>query len=73
MPPDDELTAAQRRLAQAQARQRRAKLGPPLDVGDQALDALADVGPSDLPAVEAFVRDAAGQFGVDLLRAKRRD
>lgn len=64
-------TAAQQALNAAEARRRRAALGPPLQLDDAALDALAEVGPQDLGAVEALVRDAAGPFGVDLLRAKR--
>ena len=65
------LAQAQRRLTTAKARQRRAALGPPLDVTDQQLDAMAVVGPSDVPAAEAFSRDAAGQKAVDLMRANR--
>jgi hypothetical protein len=63
------LAQAQKRLSTAKARQRRAALGPPLDVTDQQLDALATVGEADVPAAEAFSRDAAGQKAVDLIRA----
>jgi hypothetical protein len=69
--PSKKLTEAQLALSAAQARQRRAALGPPLSQTDADLLALAEVSPHDLTEMEAFVRDAAGQFGVDLLRAKR--
>jgi hypothetical protein len=59
------------RMARAEQRLRRAKLGPPLSLEDAALAALSIVDKVDLPMVEAFVRDAAGQKGVDLLRATR--
>lgn len=67
----ERLTAAQVRLSAARARQRRRALGPALSVDDAALDALARVSEADLPEVEAFVRDAAGRAGVDLLNAER--
>jgi len=67
-----DLNAAQRRLTAAQARKRRQQLGPPLQgLDDAALDALSAVSAVDMVTVEAMVRDAAGQRGVDLLRAKR--
>ena len=65
------LAQAQRRLTAAKSRQQRAALGPPLDATDQQLDAMAVVGPADVPAAEAFSRDAAGQKAVDLMRANR--
>jgi hypothetical protein len=65
------LTAAQQRLTAARARQRRLALGPPLQQTAATLDVLSQVSEHDLGAVEAFVRDAAGQLAVDLLRAKR--
>jgi hypothetical protein len=67
----DALAAASKRLAAARARQRRQKAGPPLNQDEAALDALSTVSSADLPAVESFIRDAAGQLGVDLFRAKR--
>lgn len=69
--PDSKLAAASKRLAAARARQRRQKAGPPLNVTDADLDALSTVSGADLPAVESFIRDSAGQIGVDLFRAKR--
>lgn len=69
MPSD--LTAAQRKLTAAKARQRRLAAGPPLSQPSSTLDAISQVSEHDLGAVEAFVRDAAGQVGVDLLRARR--
>jgi hypothetical protein len=67
----DDAEAAQLALNAARGRRRRAALGPPLAQDDAALDVLAEAGPHDLCGVEAFVRDAAGQRGVDLLRARR--
>jgi hypothetical protein len=63
------LTQAQRRLSAANARKRRSALGPALQLDDRTLDTLATVGPADVPAAEAFSRDAAGQKAVDLIRA----
>lgn len=68
---DDDLSQAQRRLNAARARKRRADLGPPLDLDDAALDTLSTVGPHDMASVEAFIRDAAGEVGVAMFRAKR--
>lgn len=68
MPSD--LTAAQRRLSAARARQRRLALGPPLAVDDATLDTLSTVGPADMPEVTAFVRATAGQRGIDMLEAE---
>lgn len=65
------VAAAQRRLDAARDRKRRAALGPVLQQTDADLDRLAAVGPHDIGSIEAFVRDAAGQRGVDLLRARR--
>jgi hypothetical protein len=65
------LTTAQMRLTIARLRKRLAALGPPLSQPPATLDAISQVSEHDLPMVEAFVRDAAGQLGVDLLRAKR--
>lgn len=64
------LAAAQKRLNAAQNRQRRRQAGPPLRLTDADLDALATVGPEMQAQVEAYVRQAAGQVGVDLLRAQ---
>lgn len=64
------LTLAQGRLATAQARRRRAALGPPLALTDADLDVLATVGPTDQAEAGALVRDAAGPKGVDLLGAR---
>lgn len=69
----DDVTDEQRRLNAARARKRRQALGPPLDQTDADLDAIAQAGPSDLGSVESFIRDAAGQAGVDLFRARRED
>lgn len=63
------LSSAQKRLNAAESRKRRQDLGPTLDQSDADLTARAEVGPERLPEIEAFIRDAAGQFGVDLLRA----
>lgn len=60
-----------KRLSTARERRRRAALGPPLAMTDADLAVLTNVGPTDQAEVEAFVRDAAGQRGVDLLRATR--
>jgi hypothetical protein len=65
------LTAAQIRLSAAKARQRRLAAGPPLSQPPATLDMLSQVSEHDLPMVEAFVRDAAGPSGVDLLGARR--
>jgi hypothetical protein len=67
----DALVAASKRLAAARARQRRQKAGPPLNQSEADLNAQSTVGPADMASVEAFIRDAAGQIGVDLFRAKR--
>jgi hypothetical protein len=67
----DDLDNAQRSLNAARARARRAKAGPPLVQTDSDLDALSAVTPALLAEVEAFTRDAVGQFGVDLIRAER--
>lgn len=66
----ERIRAAMRRLEVARQRRRRAALGPPLAQDDAALDAQAQVGQNDMAEVEAFVRDAAGQRGVDLVRAR---
>jgi hypothetical protein len=71
MPTDSKLAEAQARLSAAEARKRRAALGPPLQQSDADLDALSDVGPHDLGAAEALIRDAGGAFGVALFRAQR--
>lgn len=65
----DRLSDAQRRLAAAQARAKRRKLGKPLKTTDADLDALSAVGPQDVGEIEAFIRSAAGQAGVDLFNA----
>lgn len=66
----DDLTQAQRALNTARLRQRRRAMGPPLDQTDADLTVISEVGPSRLAEIEAFIRDAAGQLGVDLLRAE---
>lgn len=66
----DQVAAAQARLKAAQDRARRKAMGPPLKTTDADLDALAQVGPADVGEIEAFIREAAGQAGVDLLNAK---
>jgi hypothetical protein len=66
----DEAADAQRALNAARDRRRRAAMGPVLQQSDADLDALSQVGPHDLGAVEAFIREAAGQVGVDLFRAE---
>jgi hypothetical protein len=67
----DDSEQAQRQLNAARDKVRRSKLGPVLSQSEDDLTLLAEAGPHDLGAVEAFVRDAAGRHGVDLLRAKR--
>jgi hypothetical protein len=67
--PDDALTVAQRALDAARARKRRQQLGSPLALSDLDLDTLSNVGPTDAPLAEAFVRDAAGAFGEALWNA----
>jgi hypothetical protein len=67
----DDAADAQRALNAARDKARRAAMGPPLGQSDDDLRLLADAGPHDLGAVEAFIRDAAGQRGVDLFRATR--
>lgn len=69
--PSSKLATAQQRLTAAQARKRRAALGPVLALTDVTLDAAAKVDEHDLPTVEAYVRDLAGARGVDLLNAGR--
>lgn len=68
-PMADRLTAAQRKLNAAKDAARRRAMGPPLDLRDTALDALADVGAEDEPAAAALWRQAnPGPLG-DLLDA----
>lgn len=67
----DDAADAQAALNAAQARRRRQKLGPSLTTTPELLAAMAEVGPADLVTAEALVRDACGQFGVDLLRATK--
>lgn len=67
----DALTASQQRLNAARAKRRRAKLGPVLNQSEADLDARAQTGPDHLAEIEMFVRDAAGQQGVAMLRATR--
>jgi hypothetical protein len=67
----ERLTTAQARLAAAQARKRRADLGPPLTLSAVDLDVLTNVGPTDQAEALAFARDAAGQRAVDMLGAER--
>ncbi len=68
---DDPLASAQRALDAARERKRRAALGPPLNQTEADLATFSNVGPADAALAEAFVRDAAGQFGVDLWNARR--
>lgn len=68
--PDSDVTAAAKRLAAAKARAKRKAMGPPLGSSDADLDALAQVGPADVGEIEAFIRQSAGQLGVDLFNAK---
>lgn len=67
----DALSAAQKRLNAARDKARRAAMGPPLGQTDADLDALAKSGPERMAEIEAFIRDAAGETGVAMLRAKR--
>lgn len=60
------LSTAQKRLTAAQARKRRAALGPPLDVD---IEQASRVSAADQPEVLAFVRSCAGQKGADLIEA----
>jgi hypothetical protein len=66
-----DLNASQQRLNAARARKRRLALGPVLNQSEADLDARSQTGPERLAEIEAFVRDAAGQTGVDMLRATR--
>lgn len=70
---DSKLSAAQARLNATKDRQRRRKLGSPLNLADAAIDGLATVGPEMQGQVEAYVRQVAGSAGVDLLRATSQD
>lgn len=67
----DALKASQQRLNAASAQRRRAALGPPLAQSPADLDARSQVGPDRMAEIEVFVRDAAGQVGVNMLRATR--
>lgn len=71
--PEADLDTEQKRLNAARDKARRAALGPPLDQSDEDLAKLARSGPERMAEIEAFVRDAAGQEGVDMLRATRED
>lgn len=64
------LTDAQRALNKARDDARRRAMGPSLALTDAALDGLSTVDASLQAQVEAYVRQAAGQPGVDLLQAK---
>jgi hypothetical protein len=64
------LSDAQKRLTAAQARKRRAALGPPLRLDDAAIATASVVGPADMPEVEAFTRATAGERGAALLEAR---
>ena len=44
--------------------------GEPLNLPDDTLRALSQVGPEDVPEAEAFAFDAAGIKAVDLIRAE---
>jgi hypothetical protein len=52
--PDEKAKAAERRLKAAQDRARRAKLGPPLQLTDAALDQAATVTEADIASAEAW-------------------
>ena len=66
----DRLDAEQKRLKAARDKARRAKLGPVLSQSDEDLARLSKAGPENLAEIEAYIRDAAGQRGVDMFRAK---
>lgn len=66
----DDLADAQARLNAARSRARRKAAGPALDVSDEQLDALAEVGPSVVPEIEAYCRDLAGQKAVEMMQAR---
>jgi hypothetical protein len=66
----ERLSAAQQRLTAAQARRRRADLGPPLTLSAADLIVLTNVGPTDQAEAAAFARDAAGSRAVDMLEAE---
>lgn len=65
-----DLSDAQRRLVAAEARKRRAALGPALDQSDDDLARLARTGPERLAEIAAFVRETAGEMSVALLNAE---
>jgi hypothetical protein len=64
------LNAAQKRLSNAQARKRRAALGPPLRLDDATLYAVSYVGPGDQPETEAYARAVSGRLSVEMLEAR---
>lgn len=69
----DSLADAQRALNAKLDRDRRAKMGEPLDLGDAALDALAAVGDQDFAAAKALWRTANSGPIRDLLDAAPRE
>lgn len=64
------LRDAQRRLTTAEAKRRRAALGPPLTLSDVDLAVLTNVGPTDQAEALAFVRAVAGPRAVEMLEAR---
>jgi hypothetical protein len=66
--PDLDLAAAVRRLAKAQAKAKRAKLGKPLAApSDADLDALAAVGPENADSAEVAWDSAQRQAKTGLV------
>lgn len=65
----DALRAAERALRAAQDKKKRRQMGKPLDLTDDDLTSLAAVGIEALPEAEAYVRQLAGEDGIDLLEA----
>lgn len=61
------LASAQKRLTSAQARRKRAALGPPLDVD---IEQASAVSAADQPEALAFVRSVAGGRAVQMLEAR---
>jgi hypothetical protein len=64
------LSTAQKRLTAAEAKRRRAALGPPLTLSAADLDILSNVGPTDQAEAQAFARAVAGGRAVDLMEAR---
>lgn len=68
--PDQKAIDAERRLKAAQAKARRKKAGPPLNLTDADLDAEAQVKQSDVDRALAFWRQNAPAGFKDLLDAE---